>query len=205
MIVANSIWEKITMGKTKYDWSQADLLLGTMPDSKLGRMFGIPTTSVYRRRRSRGIPAYGRRSGGDKYVDILGQIPDEAVARIAGVSVETARRWRRFRGIDEAGGAREQLVQQHLTHWLDCPYQEYVYTPRGVIDVLTDDAIYEVEYALSTARAHNAIGKLLALRQLRPGRKLVRACHKVTTSRRMIAAISGMGLEIIALDSTMPT
>jgi hypothetical protein len=79
------------MGKTKYDWSQADLLLGTMPDSKLGRMFGIPTTSVYRRRRSRGIRAYGKRSGGDKYADILGQISDEAVARIAGVTVETAR------------------------------------------------------------------------------------------------------------------
>jgi hypothetical protein len=128
--VVNSIAEKITMGKTKYGWSQADLLLGTMPGSKLGGMFGIPTTSVYRRRRSREIPAYGRRSGGDKYADILGQIPDEAVARIAGVSVETARRWRRFRGIDKGGSAREQLVQRHLIHWLDCPYQEDVYTPH---------------------------------------------------------------------------
>jgi hypothetical protein len=192
------------MGKTKYDWSQADLLLGTMPDSKLSRMFGIPTTSVYRRRRSRGIRAHGRRSGGDKYADILGQIPDEAVARIAAVSVETARRWRRDRGIDEAGDAREQLVQRHLTHWLDCPYKEYVYTPCGVIDVLTDDAIYEVEYDLSTARAHSAIGKLLVLRLTRPGRKLVIACHKVTTSRRMIEAINGMGIEIIALDTTLP-
>jgi hypothetical protein len=202
--VVNSIQEKITMGKTKYDWSQADLLLGTMPDSKLGRMFGIPTTSVYRRRRSRGIPAYGKRSAGDKYGDILGQIPDEAVARIAGVAVETAWKWRRFRGIDKGGSAREQLVQRHLTHWLDCPYQEYLYTPCGVIDVLTDEAIYEVEYDLSTARAHSAIGKRLALRLVRPGRKLVIACYKATTSRRMIEAINGMGIEIIILDSTMP-
>jgi hypothetical protein len=52
-IVVNSISEKTTIGKTRYDWSRADLLLGTMPDSKLGRMSGIPTTSVYRRR-SRG-------------------------------------------------------------------------------------------------------------------------------------------------------
>jgi hypothetical protein len=73
-----------------------------------------------------------------------------------------------------------------------------------VIDVFTDDAIYEVEYALSTARAHNGSGKLLVLRLARPGRKLVIACHKVTTPRRMIEVISGMGIEIIALDSTMP-
>jgi hypothetical protein len=192
------------MGKTKYDWSQADLLLGTMPDSTLGRLFGIPTTSVYRRRRSRGIPAYGKRSGGDKYAYILGQIPDEAAARIAGVSVETAGRWRRDRGIDTAGDAREQLVQWHLTHWLDCPYKEYAYTAYGVIDVLTDDAIYEVECDLSTTRAHSAIGKLLLLRLARPGRRLVIACRKVTTPMPLIEAINGMGIEIIALDSTTP-
>jgi hypothetical protein len=192
------------MGKTKYDWSQADLLLGTMPDSKLGRMFGIPTTSVYRRRRSRGIAAYGKRSGGEKYADVLGQIPDEAVARIAGVSVATAGKWRRDRGIDKGRGTRERLVQWHLANWLDCPYKEYVYTAYGVIDVLTDDAIYEVEYDLSTTRAHSAIGKLLVLRLARPGRKLVIACQKVTTPMPVIEAIHGMGIEIIALDSTVP-
>jgi hypothetical protein len=81
---------------------------------------------------------------------------------------------------------------------------EYVYTPCGVIDVLTDDTIYEVEYDLSTARAHSAIGKLLVLRLARPGRKLVIACQKVTTPRRMVKVVNGMGIEIIALDSTMP-
>jgi hypothetical protein len=73
-----------------------------------------------------------------------------------------------------------------------------------VIDVLTHDAIYEVEYALSTARAHSATGKLLVLRLARPGRKLVIACQKATTSRRMIEAINRMGIEIIALDGTVP-
>jgi hypothetical protein len=191
------------MGKKKYDWSQADLMLGTMPDNKLGAMFDIPTTSVYRRRRSRGIPAYGKRSGGVKYAEILGQVPDEAVARIAGVSVKVARKWRKDRGIDIAEVAREKLVQWHLTNWLDCTYKEYVYTAYGVIDVLTDDALYEVKADLSTATAQRAIGELLTLRLARPERKLVIACSRVTTGRDMIQAMNGLGIEIIALDGRL--
>jgi hypothetical protein len=191
------------MGKKKYDWSRADLMLGTMPDNKLGEMFDIPTTSVYRRRRSRGIPAYGKRGGGVKYADILGQVPDEAVAKIAGVSVKVARKWRKDRGIDISEVAREQLVQRHLTNWLNCLYQEYVYTAYGVIDVLTDDAIYEVKADLSTATAQRAIGELLTLRLARPERRLVIACNRVTTSRNMIQAIDDLGIEIIALDGRL--
>jgi hypothetical protein len=59
--------------------------------------------------------------------------------------------------------------------------------------VLTDDALYEVEYDLSTARAHSAIGKLLLLRLARPGRRLVIACRKVASPKRMIEAVNGMG------------
>jgi hypothetical protein len=191
------------MGKKKYDWSRADLLLGTVPENKLGEMFDIPTTSVYRRRRSRGIPAYGKRSGGDKYADILDQVPDEAVAKIAGVSIKVARKWRKDRGVDITEVAREQLVQRHLTNWLECTYQEYVYTAYGVIDVLTDDAIYEVKADLSTATAQRAIGELLTLRLARPKRRLVIACSRVTTGRDMIQAINDLGIEIIALDGKL--
>jgi predicted Fe-Mo cluster-binding NifX family protein len=72
-----------------------------------------------------------------------------------------------------------------------------------VIDVLTDDAIYEVKANLSTATAQRAIGELQTLRLARPERKLVIACSRVATGRGMIQAISDLGIEIIALDGRL--
>ena len=91
-----------------------------------------------------------------------------------------------------------------LIGWLDCPCQEYVHRPYGVIDVLTDDAIYVVKAELSTPNAHSAIGQLLTYRLARPNRRLVIARLRVT-ARIWMMAISDLEIEIAAIDTTLPT
>ena len=89
--------------------------------------------------------------------------------------------------------------------WLDRPYPKYVHTYCQVIDVLTDIAIYVVKAELSTPNAHSAIGRLMTVRLASPKRRLVIACRRATARRRMLQAIKDLGIEIMAIDTTLPT
>jgi hypothetical protein len=91
-----------------------------------------------------------------------------------------------------------------LIHSLTEPYQEYVWTPCGVIDVLTDTRIYAVKFDLSTEEAHRAVGELLTFRSIKPNRELTIACRRATTTKEIVWAIEELGIDIITLDKRVP-
>lgn len=75
-------------------------LLGTMPDSKIARRFGVARITVQRRREARNIPAW---TPDRAWEALAGTMPDGDVAKIGKVHPETVRRHRIDTGIPAFG------------------------------------------------------------------------------------------------------
>lgn len=87
--------------KKRRKWKKAESeLLGTMPDSKLASLIGMPMRYVWMKRVRAGIPAVRERNWlPDELLQLLGAVSDSELSERFGVKKLTIMTARRRRGI----------------------------------------------------------------------------------------------------------
>lgn len=159
----------VTM-KTKHDWTKIVPLMGHHTDRELADQFSIPRKIIANKRCQLGIPSVSK---WDKFHHLLGTMLDRELAALVGNITPNAVTVKRHReGIPPHRNSDENILETYLLTLLPVSAQRQVRTPVGIIDVLTDEDIYECKVILTTTSAHMAIGQLLSASILYPNRRL---------------------------------
>jgi len=100
----------------------------------------------------------------------------------------------------------EYILQKSFIKTLDCPYSESVRFDLGIIDVLTDEYIYELKMRLQIpVHVNTAVGQLLRYNFYFPGRRLCIVTDRIEGSKKLIKEINNfvysIGIEIIEMDN----
>ncbi len=195
----------------RYDWSEADTLLGTMVDREIGERFGMPLTSVSGRRRRKKIPAFRKGKLKPEDIEILKSSTIEAAAKEIGVSARTIARWRKDTGIpDLTDSIRKShaIIQREYAGILvskGVKFIEDVPTPYGLADIVSADTVYEIKPVLNISTAKEALGQLILYNLSLKREYMIIVCHKITITRDVVDALFECGIEsIIAKDSKLP-
>ena len=152
----------------KYDWSEADTLLGTMIDKEIGELFSIPVGTVAARRNRKGIPAFRKRKLKQEHSDMVISESTKEIAEKLDVSQRTASRWKKELGTPSrrkpVGWKHRELDAHFTSEYLGkrgIAFERNVVTAFGNADLVTDTAVYELKPLLSNSEAHKAVGQLL--------------------------------------------
>jgi hypothetical protein len=170
-------------------------MFGKYTDTEIADSLGLSRQYVATHRKKMGIDPVRKWS---RLFGLLGVKSDKEIAEMAGVSINAVIRKRLREGIEPVGLSRERILQDDFVKRLNSP-SEYVRTPYGIIDVLTDDCIYELKSPLSTSAAQQAVGQLLIYQNKYKGKRLVIVTDDVKISKDIQNAIKKQGIEILHL------
>lgn len=103
-------------------------------------------------------------------LDMLYTYTDGEISSITGISERTIRDWRKMMNELETAEIRtkpmmrvssEKEIQSRFVKTLNEPYQQYVRTKYGIIDVLTDSTLYEVKVTVKNSTIQRPVGQVL--------------------------------------------
>lgn len=87
-----------------------------------------------------------------------------------------------FVGLNKNPFVKNRITEKDIENTFVCqikkPFQQQVKTPYGIIDILTDDYIYEVKLNPILSTLHNAYGQLKHYQHHYPDRKLAIVANK---------------------------
>lgn len=162
-------------------------------NARISQKYDVNVQTVRRWRKETGIPAKPKWY---EIHDLLGVRTDGEVAQTLGIRPNTVTVYRRRHGILPHKGGREAELQASFVQTLGS-YQEYVNTPYGFIDILTENCIYECKHTLNTTDAHRAVGQLMLYSFAYPNRAKIIVCQKCSTPKIVRNAVESLGIEIV--------
>lgn len=137
---------------------------------------------------------------------MLKQYDDKKISEMTGINVKTIADWRLMMYELETAGIRtkplmktspEREIQSRFTQTLDTPFQEYVKTKYGIIDILTDNAIYEVKVDINNSSIHKPIGQVLLYSTEMQNRAKVIVARSIKISEHIRQSINNMGIQLL--------
>ncbi len=168
-------------------------MFGRYTDSEIAKAIGKSRQYVSNYRDRIGIKGFKK---WDRYIGLLGSRPDKEIASLVGVSCGAVVRKRLREGIRPFGESKERTLQEKFVKTLpEC--KEYVRTPYGIIDVLTDEAIYELKSPLDISAYQRAIGQLMTYSNKYRGRKIVIVTDEVKINKHLVKTAAAIGIDII--------
>lgn len=91
----------------------------------------------------------------------------------------------------------ERNLQEAFVESLTMPYKQYVSLPFGIIDVLTDDTIYELKTRLTRGDLQQALGQITLYGTMYPKHKKVIVANILKISFELEEAAMKTGVEIL--------
>jgi hypothetical protein len=154
---------------------------------------------------------------------MLDEWNDQTIADKTGINIKTIRDWRKFMAhrsrliIQEEKVQpkerysfppkystkrrkryiNERALQDAFVKSLEVPYKEYVKVPFGIVDVLTDDTIYELKHKLNRGDLQQALGQITLYGTYYPKHKKVIVANVLSISFELEEAAIKAGVEII--------
>jgi hypothetical protein len=134
-----------------------------------------------------------------KYHDVehlLGTLSDNEIAAMIGVFRSAVTRYRLRHGIAPCSNRLEHEIVNIFIKQLNKPQTE-VKTPYGIIDILTNDTIYECKPVLAYSSLHMAMGQLLMYSLYKPNHKLCIVANKTTLNEKYYKSAISLGFDIV--------
>ena len=184
-------------------------LLGKKTDKQISEETGMSYNSVIRARLRRGVPPVKKthcipQRIGEICLGIypfLGILPDKKIAEITKKSMRSAIKKRYKENIKPAAVYGERKLQDVFARTLINP-SENVPTASGIIDILCDNAIYELKTPLTTSASHSAVGQLLAYSNEYSDRSLFIVTDKNMLNSSTIKHIQNLGIRILVISNS---
>jgi len=184
-------------GKTKepkYDWKKADAMWGNATDKEIANIMGCDRKIISSHRSAKKIPCFKKSQRIEK---LLGTMSDKEVADRLGIKPNTLTIYRIRHGIGAHRSGEEAALQKRFVESLSDSL-EYVRTPGGIIDVLTDKYVYELKVSLDNVSClHSALGQILIYSSFYPDRKRAIVCQKNHVSQEVLDILSSFDVELI--------
>jgi len=166
-------------------------------DAKIAETIGKTRQYVSNYRTQLGIKPVSKWS---RFIKLLGVRPDKEIAKIIGVTTGAVVRKRLRMGVRPVGSQRESMFQKFFSASLDNP-EQYVRTEYGIIDVLTEDAIYELKPVLDLSAYQRSIGQLLIYKNAFPKKHLYIVSEEIKISENAKKTAAKHGIQILHLSS----
>lgn len=137
---------------------------------------------------------------------MLKSYDNQTISNMTGISINTIAEWRVMMSELENAGIRtkpfiknspEKEIQTRFVKTLNQPYQEYVKTKYGIIDVLTDTSIYEMKVEINNSTIHKPVGQILLYSTEMKERSKFIVAKKIKISNHIRDAIYGMGIKLL--------
>lgn len=162
-------------------------------EEKIAKKYDVTRQTVRQWRKFLGIE---RRPKWYIHLDVIGKMSDQDAAKKLGTSANNIAVYRHRHQISAFRESPEALLQESFVREIgQC--DQYVTTPYGTIDALSQTTIYECKSVLTTSQAHQACGQLIFYRFSYPGRELAIVCKKVDTNQKVLSAITSLGIKVI--------
>lgn len=169
------------------------IMFGKYTDAKIAETIGKTRQYVSNYRKSLGIKPLGKWGN---FINMLGKKPDKEIAQFLGVTVGAVTRKRLRMGIEPVGTQRERLFQKKFAASLENP-EQYVKTEYGIIDIMTEESIYELKPTLDLSSYQRSLGQLLLYKNAFPKKKLYIVAEKIKIKENLIDTAKRLGIRII--------
>ncbi len=137
---------------------------------------------------------------------MLKSYDNQTISDMTGINVNTISEWRIMMSELENAGIRtrpvfkstpEKDLQTRFTKTLNQPYQEYVKTKYGIIDVLTESSIYEIKVDINNHTIHKPIGQVLLYSTDMMDRNKIIVARKINVSEFIANSVKNMGIQLL--------
>ena len=137
---------------------------------------------------------------------MLKSYDNQTISDMTGINVNTISEWRIMMSELENAGIRtrpvfkstpEKDLQTRFTKTLNHPYQEYVKTKYGIIDVLTESSIYEIKVDINNHTIHKPIGQVLLYSTDMRDRNKIIVARKINVSEFIANSVKNMGIQLL--------
>lgn len=169
------------------------IMFGKYTDSKIAETIGKTRQYVSNYRLLLGIRPVSKWKN---FEDVLGKRPDKEVAEIMRITTGAVTRKRLRMGIPPMGSQKERKFQRRFVLSLDNPLQ-YIKTEYGIIDVMTEDAIYELKPVLDLSSCQKSLGQLLLYKNAFPQKKLFIVSEIVKIKEDLKKKVQRLGIQIV--------
>ena len=160
---------------------------------------------------------------------MLSMLNDKTISEMTGIKEVTIRDWRVMMGEITKNSQRnekqviignkytmenkqdgnrytlEKNMQRDFVMSLGEKFEQYVRTPCGFIDVLTDSTVYELKTTLDNSSAKTALGQILLYSTFAKDRNKIIVANKINASCEIIKTIKGLGISILYFDGKNTT
>jgi hypothetical protein len=178
----------------KYNWEEISKDFDYLTNRQICDKYNINNYRIVcNYRNNHGYKAVYKRQEIDH---LLGIIPDKEIANMIGITPNAVTRYRLRHGIAPCSNKLEHEIINIFTKQLINPKTE-VRTPYGIIDILTDDTIYECKPKLNYSTLHMAIGQLLMYSLYGPKHKLTIVANENKLSEIYYKSAISLGFDII--------
>ncbi len=129
------------------------------------------------------------------------------ITEITGINPKTVNDWKRFMSGEKEDLTKrentkpEAILQERFVKSLTSDYEEYVRTPTGIIDVLTEKEIFEIKVSVSNSTIYKPFGQLIIYSKNYPRRKKVIVAKKVSLSKEIMAILRENQIDVIHFDN----
>lgn len=137
-----------------------------------------------------------RKSWSD-YESLLGVVPDEEIAKMKGVKKGSVTTQRHRLGIGGARQSKEEILQNKFFLQPKENSTMYVSCFAGIIDILSDSAIYEVKVDVDSNSLKMAVGQLFVYGLAYPNKKKIIVTNHVKASNALVKSVRSLGIEVI--------
>ena len=137
---------------------------------------------------------------------MLKSYDNQTISNMTGISVSTIAEWRIMMSELENAGIRtkpftknspEKEIQTRFVKTLNQPYQEYVKTKYGIIDILTDTSIYEMKVEINNSTIHKPVGQILLYSTEMKNRDKIIVAKKIRLNSFIMDSVKNMGIKLL--------
>jgi hypothetical protein len=137
---------------------------------------------------------------------MLKSYDNQTISNMTGISINTIAEWRVMMSELENAGIRtkpfiknspEKEIQTRFVKTLNQPYQEYVKTKYGIIDVLTDSSIYEMKVEINNSTIHKPVGQILLYSTEMKNRDKIIVAKKIRLNSFIMDSVKNMGIKLL--------
>ena len=145
-------------------------------------------------------------------LDMLYTYTDNEISNITGISERTIRDWRKMMNELETAEIRtkpvlrvssEKEIQSRFVETLNEPYQQYVRTKYGIIDVLTDSTLYEVKVTVKNSTIQRPVGQVLLYSIGMKDINKVIVAKSIVLSDYIREAVNSFGIRLLEFPGTL--
>jgi predicted transcriptional regulator len=170
-------------------------MFGKYTDREIADAVGVSRQRVSNYRLSQGIDVFRK---WERYEKLLGTKPDNEIADLMGITANAVTQKRNRMGIEPfvEHNQNERKFQERFVKTLDNP-KEYVITDRGILDVETENALYELKVVINLSALQRALGQIMLYGSAIPNKKLYIVCQKLKIEDALVKDVEKLGVKII--------